>query len=420
MVVVFTKENYTDYKRVMRNACKAASAAYTKVEIVFEPLVHNKLTTDTIIQNQCIRSAVIAATMYLEDNELVNAGTGSSLTLNGTVECDASLLNVNEQKWAAMTGISKVINPIKGVEQLYLESSKSLSHGRIPPIFLSGSSAEDWCTAHQVPMQDDLSLTQRQKDIYRNYSDRLTGNTALSSNRKRKRSEFENDENHQNISESEEQSLRKKVKLNGDQNNNFDSFNGNHGTCGVIGFDIGTKQMYVSTSSGGIWMKHPGRVGPSALIGAGFDGSTLQIDEDRNVCIGVCASGSGEYLMRYRLSSKCCQQMMQQHLVDDGEENVMDENVLNNVFNGFKKSVPDMGPLKTPTAGCLIMKVINRSEDDIHGIDVDIHWVHTSDTMGIAVLCQNQITTRMSDNHKHNSVVISGRSFQIDATSDAS
>merc|ERR1712062_121290 len=129
----------------------------------------------------------------------------------------------------------------------------------------------------------------------------------------------------------------------------------------------------------------------------------------------------GEYLMRYRLSAKCCQRMKQQYL-NNGKDNdydnvqVMDEDVVMDVFNGFRESVPDLGPLRTPTAGCLMMKIMNRtdrSENEGHRIDLDVDWVHTAQTMGIAILCKNKITACMSDNDEHNKVMMGGRSFQI-------
>ena len=37
--------------------------------------------------------AVESAVMLLEDAEITNAGYGSNLTLNGTVECDATIID---------------------------------------------------------------------------------------------------------------------------------------------------------------------------------------------------------------------------------------------------------------------------------------------------------------------------------------
>eukprot|EP01083_Nonionella_stella_P130184 395078_1 len=75
----FPKKYYDQYKQIMHNACEQANAEFKKTK--------------------CIRSAVITATEYLENSELVNAGiNGSSLTLNGKIESDAGLLNINTQK----------------------------------------------------------------------------------------------------------------------------------------------------------------------------------------------------------------------------------------------------------------------------------------------------------------------------------
>lgn len=89
------------------------------------------------MQTACIRSSVVAAVQCMEDNEYINCALGSSLTITGKVECDASLMNVNTSKYTSMTALSIVKNPIKAVDKLYLMSNASvpiLSHGRLHPM----------------------------------------------------------------------------------------------------------------------------------------------------------------------------------------------------------------------------------------------------------------------------------------------
>eukprot|EP01083_Nonionella_stella_P197496 726050_1 len=374
---VFAKKLDKRYKEVMKKACKIANIEFKKT--------------------QCVRSAVIAATQHLENSELINAGYGSSLTLDQTVENDAGLLNVSEQKWAAMTALSNIINPIQAVEALYLKSKQPLSNGRISPIFLCGSAAQTWCKQNNVPCYETpLPLTSKQRKIF-NHCANVIQQTATDKE--------ENNDTNVNVKHSKKRKLSdlnvrsaKRHKLN-----SCDGIN-NHGTCGVIGFDTATKQMYVATSSGGIWMKQPGRVGPSALIGSGFDGRK-KVCEECDVYIGCCTSGSGEYLMRYRLADECCR-----HLMD----HEMDENVLYNVFHGFKECVSNAKCQRT--AGCLVMKVMDNKD----GMEVDIHYVHNSDGMGVAFLCNDRIKTCMSRNGKSGNIMISGYHYSTQPDQGAS
>ncbi len=72
------------------------------------------------------------------------------------------------------------------------------------------------------------------------------------------------------------------------------------GTVGAVAIDSeGNPAAAVST--GGLWLKHPGRVGDSAIIGAGvYADSALG---------AACATGVGEEIMRNVLSWEACRQM---------------------------------------------------------------------------------------------------------------
>lgn len=91
---VFAKEFHKNYKQVMNNACQRANDEFKKVrncyiEMFIKNQACNKQKYDT--KTKCVRSAVIAATEFLENDESINAGNGSSLTINGTIEGDAGI-----------------------------------------------------------------------------------------------------------------------------------------------------------------------------------------------------------------------------------------------------------------------------------------------------------------------------------------
>src|SRR5262249_38802432 len=58
--------------------------------------------------------AVVAATVVLEDDPLFNAGRGSVLTDAGTVEMDASLMDGATLACGAVAAVTRLVNPIRG------------------------------------------------------------------------------------------------------------------------------------------------------------------------------------------------------------------------------------------------------------------------------------------------------------------
>lgn len=65
----------------------------------------------TIASNSTALEAVIAATRVLEDDDRFNAGTGSNLRLDGSIQMDASCMTSNGD-FAAVAAIEKVKNPV--------------------------------------------------------------------------------------------------------------------------------------------------------------------------------------------------------------------------------------------------------------------------------------------------------------------
>lgn len=70
-----------------------------------------------------------------KNDPVTNAGYGSSLTLKGTVECDASLMTGESGTFGAVGAVSGIKNPIITAHQMVVEGDRGLlSLGRIPPM----------------------------------------------------------------------------------------------------------------------------------------------------------------------------------------------------------------------------------------------------------------------------------------------
>ena len=72
---------------------------------------------DAIARGQGALDAAIAATQFLEDDERFNAGTGSNLRLDGTIQMDASCMT-SGGNFAAVAAIERVRNPVAVAKRL--------------------------------------------------------------------------------------------------------------------------------------------------------------------------------------------------------------------------------------------------------------------------------------------------------------
>ncbi len=176
--------------------------------------------------------AVCAAVAVLEDDPSFNAGVGSALTCAGTVEMDASVMDGNALRAGAVAVVRTVRNPVR-LARAVLEDGRQ--------VFLAGPDANGFARAHGVEtcQPDDLT-TPRQRQRWQQQHDTNPG-----------------------------------------------------GTVGAAAVDR-DGHVAAATSTGGLFDKLPGRVGDSAVIGAGtYADDTLG---------AASATGHGEAIMRVALA----------------------------------------------------------------------------------------------------------------------
>ncbi|KAL4794467.1 nucleophile aminohydrolase [Aspergillus venezuelensis] len=87
--------------------------------------------------------AVEIAIMYLEDAEITNAGYGSNTTIEGTVECDATVVD-HLGRSGAVGAVAQVKNPVSLARTILDASKEPLTLHRVPPNFLVGPGATDY------------------------------------------------------------------------------------------------------------------------------------------------------------------------------------------------------------------------------------------------------------------------------------
>ncbi|KAI1172983.1 nucleophile aminohydrolase [Nemania sp. FL0916] len=97
-----------------------------------------------VLQGGCTAvEAVEAAIKYLENHEITNAGYGSNLTIDGKVECDATIVD-HLGRSGACGAVPNVKNPITLARAILENSLKPMSLRRVPPNLLVGEGAKEF------------------------------------------------------------------------------------------------------------------------------------------------------------------------------------------------------------------------------------------------------------------------------------
>jgi len=180
--------------------------------------------------------AVEAAVRVLEDDPAFNAGRGSVFTWDGTIECDAAIMDGRDRAAGAVAGVTTTRNPVTLARAVMTESAH---------VLLSAAGADAFSKEHgqeQAP-QSWFAIPERRRQL---------------------------DE----------------IKARPDAP--FDS-GMKYGTVGAVAVDE-AGHVAAATSTGGLTAKRWGRIGDSPLIGAGT------YADDRAAAISC--TGSGEHFIR--------------------------------------------------------------------------------------------------------------------------
>ncbi|KAJ8028038.1 Threonine aspartase 1 [Holothuria leucospilota] len=211
--------------------------------------------------------AVAATVSVLENSTLTNAGVGSNLSIDGTVECDAGIMDGTSLAFAGVGAISGVKNPVQVAKMMVdAQNNKAIQLGRKSPSLLVGAGVNRWMAEQGMSEIHPSQL----------------------------------------ITEESLQEYRKSLKkLSQADQQETTSFKGSLDTVGAI--CVGSHgNMASAVSSGGIILKHPGRVGHAACFGCGCWAQTYNMSTDEECSVAASTSGCGEDLMRVFLAKQCC------------------------------------------------------------------------------------------------------------------
>uniref|UniRef100_A0A8C2Q5G2 Threonine aspartase 1 n=1 Tax=Cyprinus carpio TaxID=7962 RepID=A0A8C2Q5G2_CYPCA len=316
-----------EYKHVCKRACQRA--------------------VDRLRAGGLALEAVTAALMELEDSPFTNAGTGSNLNLSGEIECDASIMDGKSLNYGAVGALSGIKNPVLVARRLLSETQKGkLSAGRIPPCFLVGKGAEQWAISHGIPACP---------------TEKMTTKFSLSGYKRNKRK-----------MELAEQVETKRKRQSCEENNSacLD-------TVGVVVVDR-EGNVAAAVSSGGLAMKHPGRVGQAAHYGCG-----CWAENARDVSLystAVSTSGSGEHLIRTMLARECSTAMQAENA---------HQALLEAMQNKFISS-PFLAGEDCVLGGVIVLRCCTCGEaqrsEDIQALLVEFLWSHTTESMCVGYI----------------------------------
>ena len=202
--------------------------------------------------------AVEEAIIALEDNPIFNAGTGSTMNLAGRIENNASILEGTGLESGSVALVNGIKNPIK-LARLIME--------RTDHVLVAGRTARTLANIFALEKADlrtreRLSTWRREKRLFENGKSRdFKRNSAL--------------------------------RLSGQLGDLID-------TVGALALDS-EGRIAAGASTGGMTLKLPGRIGDSAMIGAG-----VYADDHLGA---AAATGIGELAIRMVLAKSACDLM---------------------------------------------------------------------------------------------------------------
>ncbi|XP_071696051.1 isoaspartyl peptidase/L-asparaginase-like [Rutidosis leptorrhynchoides] len=226
-----------------------------------ESRVHREAALHRILQigvsaisaNRSPLDVVELVVRELENCPHFNAGKGSVLTTNGTVEMEASIMDGNTKRCGAVSGVTSVVNPVS-LARLVMEKT--------PHIYLAFDGAEAFARQQGVETADI--------------------------------SHFITPENIERLKQAKEanrvqQDYVQPIKTEDQKQTTVDhESNTKLGTVGCVAVD-GQGNLTAATSTGGLVNKMVGRIGDTPIIGAGTYA---------NKYCAVSATGIGEVIMR--------------------------------------------------------------------------------------------------------------------------
>ncbi|KAI0775717.1 nucleophile aminohydrolase [Trametes elegans] len=278
----------------------------------------------------------------MENEGCFNAGFGSNLTISGTVECDASLMDGRTGDYGAVGAVPGVKNPIHLARAVLQHSRLPDPLGRIPPLLLVSVGATDFASTRGMACTPESMVSSRARCQWENWKGVLDGAQASSVAR------------HYTLA----------AEAAAGRSLQTDGLHDRQDTVGAVSLDA-AGNLAAGVSSGGLLLKLPGRVGEAAIYGAGCWAT------QRTAC---SVSGAGEYIARANLARTICEAT--ESAGEDEDTHAILEKILGERFH---KLCSECGET-SPQAGVIL---VEKEIDDDGRVKPRLWCAFTTESMAI-------------------------------------
>ncbi|KAK2523144.1 Tasp1 [Columba livia] len=383
-----------EYKHVCKRACQkaieklqagalatdAVTAALIELELDMRIMCNLKLSFDYgALQKLCC-----SGTGDKNDSPFTNAGLGSNLNLLGEIECDASIMDGKSLNFGAVGALSGIKNPVSVANRLLCEGQKGkLSAGRIPPCFLVGEGAYRWAVDHGIPAcPPGIMATRFSLAAFKRNKRKLElaekVETDLIQLKKRRQSNEKGPESCSAYGRPPK--ANDGVGKGGDQIELYSPEN-DSGTLDTVGAVVVDQEGNVAAavSSGGLALKHPGRVGQAALYGCGCWAENTGAHTPYSTAVST--SGCGEHLVRTILARECSCALQ----TEDAHQALLE--TMQNKFIGSPFLANEDGVL----GGVIVLRSCRcsaepESSQEKPTLLVEFLWSHTTESMCVGYM----------------------------------
>lgn len=299
---------------------------------------------NSITSGKSYIDAVVEATKILENSPLTNAGFGSNLTLNGIVECDASIMDGNNYNYGAIGAVCSIKNPIYLAKCLCESQKYKISHGRIPPSFLVGNGAREWAQQHpeyniDIVNNDDL-ISPKARKIWNHYKRKVENSSD----------------------DTVTIDCKKKKIIENDEESRLD-------TVGAIFVDK-SGNVASACSSGGIILKSSGRVGQAGVWACG-----VWAESDNDLSIASSTTGCGEHLIKTTLAKTLAQSVRNNNKNNDDDDSI---DYVKNIHNVMMKDFIEskyLNGVEQKLGGGIMLRYNKTDECG------ELFWTHSTNSM---------------------------------------
>ncbi|KAM7209483.1 Nucleophile aminohydrolase [Naviculisporaceae sp. PSN 640] len=156
-------------------------------------------------------------------------------------------------------------------------------------------------------------------------------------------------------------------------------------TVGAIAIDL-RGFIAAGSSSGGIGMKHSGRIGPAALVGVGSAVIPEDPEDVEQTSVAAVTSGTGEHMATTLASAKCCERLFHGtrrgpggRNIEETDDQALMEAFINDDFMGHP------GVKNQPSTGAIGVMAVKKDRSGIY-----FYFAHNTDSFALASMSSTE------------------------------